>query len=297
MSSRSSIPQFDLYGDQTHYADPGFIHIEEIAERSSANGWKIKPHRHGKMLQILCMFSGRLSAAIDSETWSLEGSWALIIPAGTVHGYSFDPDTAGVVLTIADPYFSGQSINECERYFAAFRHQPHVFALDHENVLFRQLVQYSEMIKEELCAAEVGHELMLSWQVKMFLMTLRRQLDLSRLEVDTGQVSSQILMKFKQLLEQHFRDHWTVQQYADALHTSESTLNRLCNELLGCSTKTVIQNRMVTAIKRRLIFTKQPLDQVAYRLGYKDPSYFSRFFKQQTGQSPSVFRKEKADTM
>jgi AraC family transcriptional regulator, transcriptional activator of pobA len=31
--------------------------------------------------------------------------------------------------------------------------------------------------------------------------------------------------------------------------------------------------------------------EVADRLGYEDPSYFIRFFKKHTGQSPDSFRK------
>jgi AraC family transcriptional activator of pobA len=42
--------------------------------------------------------------------------------------------------------------------------------------------------------------------------------------------------------------------------------------------------------KRKLIYTQYPLDQIAYTLGFKDPAYFSRFFKKLEGVAPSVYR-------
>jgi len=45
--------------------------------------------------------------------------------------------------------------------------------------------------------------------------------------------------------------------------------------------------------KRRLIYTHEPLDQMAYTLGFKDPAYFSRMFKKIEQVSPSDYRKQK----
>lgn len=291
------IPLFDLYGDSKHYQDPDFVHIEEISERSSINGWKIKPHRHGRMLQVLCLYSGTLSAALDSSKYQLHGSWALVIPPGTVHGFSFSPDTKGIVLTVAESAISKEFTEEYERYLETFKQQSHVIKLDQKKELFDQLKLYVSLIKTELNTSEPGYEIALQGLVRMLLLTLRRQLDYTRFEVTTGQPVSNNLIKFRKLLEEQFRQHWTVKEYAAALHMSESTLNRLCHEIFGSPTKTIIDQRMLTAIKRQLIFTKQPLEQIAYNLGYKDSSYFSRFFKKHTCMSPSQYRKLKADAI
>lgn len=295
--TKHTIPRFDLYGDTHHYKDPDFVHIEEISERSSVNGWKIKPHRHGRMLQILCLYSGTLSAVLDSSQHELSGSWALLIPPGTVHGFNFSPDTEGIVLTVAEAALSERSAGEHKRYFEAFKQQPQVIKLDQNKTLFDQLKLYASLIKTELNASETGYDVALKSLVGMLLLTLRRQLDYTRLEVTTGQPVSNNLIKFRQLLEEQYRQHWTVKEYAAALHMSESTLNRLCNEIFGSPTKSIIHQRILTAIKRQLIFTKQPLEQIAYSLGYKDSSYFSRFFKAHTGMSPSQYRKLKADAI
>ena len=295
MKSSQAIPHFDLYGEATHYSDPHFIHIEEIADRSSENGWEISPHRHGKMLQILCMYRGSLNASLDSETYNLTDSCALAIPPGTVHGFRFSPDTEGFVLTVAESVLTGQQSLPDKEFLAFFLQLPQVIRLDAHNEIYNQLLQYASLLSREIISSRPDHVLTSTWLVKLLLITLRRQLELSQFTVVSGKAAGEALIGFRQLLEKHFRDQWTVKQYANTLHLSESTLNRMCNEAFGQPAKSIISRRLITAIKRRLIFTHQPLEQIAYSLGYKDPSYFSRFFKQQTGFSPSRYRKENAD--
>jgi AraC family transcriptional activator of pobA len=82
-----------------------------------------------------------------------------------------------------------------------------------------------------------------------------------------------------------------VSAYADALNISTSTLNRICHQSIGSNAKSMIRSRVIIEAKRRLEYTKQPLDQVAYYLGFKDPAYFSRVFKQSVNMSPSEYRK------
>jgi len=131
---------------------------------------------------------------------------------------------------------------------------------------------------------------MLEWLVRITLMTLKRQYLDSQLEDATFPTINDRLTQFRQLLEQHYRQQWTVKQYASELHVSVSTLNRLCNHSVGKTTKAIILDRLLSEARRRLIYTREPLDQIAYTLGFKDPAYFSRLFKKLNGTPPSYFR-------
>ena len=135
---------------------------------------------------------------------------------------------------------------------------------------------------------------MLRWTVKTLLMTLKRQMDYRRQQSsDPVNKHKSTFLRFRQLIEQHYREHWPVKQYANALHISPSTLNRLCLSQSGLTAKATIQNRLLLESKRRLIYTTQSNESIAYTLSFKDPSYFSRFFKQQEGIPPVAYRRIK----
>ncbi len=54
-----SVPVFKLYGETTAWPTPDLIHCESIPERSKIHEWEIKPHRHGDLVQLLYVQSGR----------------------------------------------------------------------------------------------------------------------------------------------------------------------------------------------------------------------------------------------
>jgi AraC family transcriptional activator of pobA len=102
---------------------------------------------------------------------------------------------------------------------------------------------------------------------------------------------TQLTSGFRHLLEQHYRQHWKIDNYAAALHVSAATLSRVCHEILGSTAKKLIQERLHVEAKRSLIYTTETLDQISFELGYKDAAYFSRVFKQIEGVSPMSYRR------
>lgn len=287
---KGDIPDFGLYGESSASQDPGFVHIEDIATRSKAIGWLIKPHRHDNMFQILCVFDGAMDVQMDEENHRLTGGTVITIPPGVVHGFHFKPDTKGAVLSLAAPLFADRGYRRSHQYFEALLVLAQIISFQKQSVLFDQLRHYLNMIVGELQHAEAGHHLMLEWLVNMVMMTLKRQFEHTRIEASSSQVSGKILKKFRALVENKYRQQWNVQQYAGALHTSVSSLNRVCKHSVGITAKSIIQNRVLIEAKRKLIYTQYPVDQVAYTLGFKDPAYFTRYFKKLEGVPPSEYR-------
>jgi AraC family transcriptional activator of pobA len=74
------------------------------------------------------------------------------------------------------------------------------------------------------------------------------------------------------------------------LAVSASQLTRLSRRHLGASAKEVIQQRLEIEARRLLLLTARPAAQISRDLGFTDPSYFTRFFRRRTGQSPTRFR-------
>jgi AraC family transcriptional activator of pobA len=82
-----------------------------------------------------------------------------------------------------------------------------------------------------------------------------------------------------------------VADYADALGITPSHLNTVCKQLTGKSTLEVVHERLGLAARRELAYTERNIAGVAHRLGFEDPSYFTRFFKRETGVTPGEFRR------
>ena len=99
-----------------------------------------------------------------------------------------------------------------------------------------------------------------------------------------------VLRKFNLMVENNYRKEHSVQFYADQLNKSAKTLANYFALYNHKSPLTVIQDRIILEGKRLLMYTEKSAKEIAYELGYDDASYFSNFFKKQTGYAPSEFR-------
>jgi AraC-like DNA-binding protein len=53
----------------------------------------------------------------------------------------------------------------------------------------------------------------------------------------------------------------------------------------------LVHARLMAEARLRLRETAQPVEQIGYGLGFRDPSYFNRFFRRLSGLSPGAYRK------
>ena len=288
----TGIPQFALYGETELRHAPEFVHIEDIHERSARNGWEIQPHRHAHLFQLLCMFSGEMQLQMDTQHALRKGCWLLTMPTGVVHGFRFHPDTQGVVLSLALPLLGLDAENQLAELLQSLQDTPLQLQLRRSDPALRELRGYLDQVRCELALPRADQELALYALVKLVLLSLRRLRQAAAPAMQLQDPGPRLVQQYRQLLEQHYREHWKMTDYAAALHVSVSTLNRACRAALASSAKALLQERLHVEAKRRLLYTRETLDQIAWALGYKDAAYFSRVFKEQEGVAPATWRVE-----
>ena len=77
---------------------------------------------------------------------------------------------------------------------------------------------------------------------------------------------------------------------ADKMNMSRSTLNRKMHELFNLSAKDFVQAARIKHACQLLQTTDMAAKEVAYACGFSDPRYFSKSFKANTGKTPTEFR-------
>lgn len=100
-----------------------------------------------------------------------------------------------------------------------------------------------------------------------------------------------LLRAFNLLVETHFRTEHSVGFYAEKLFKSPKTLSNNFSKL-NTSPLQIIHERIILEAKRLFIYTDKTAKQIAYELGFEDPSHLSRIFKKHTSLSPSDFKKQ-----
>lgn len=134
------------------------------------------------------------------------------------------------------------------------------------------------------------------WQQRMLAAHLTVLLTyLSRLYTtqfrDTPPSADTLLLKtFQANVDASFRERHEVRDYASLLNLSADYLSEVVKQQSGKPAIKHIHERIVLEARRLLFHTNDSLKEIAFNLGFADASYFSRFFKRETGLTPADYR-------
>lgn len=99
-----------------------------------------------------------------------------------------------------------------------------------------------------------------------------------------------LLRAYRAIIEENYRELHEVGAYAERLHISAGHLSEVVKAQSGKSAIKHVHERLILEAKRLLLYTPQSLKELTYELGFAEPSYFSRFFKRETGLTPAEYR-------
>lgn len=100
----------------------------------------------------------------------------------------------------------------------------------------------------------------------------------------------QRIQELVRLIEEYYTTEKESGFYADQIKISTHHLNDIVRLSRGTTVKKMIAQRLLLEAKRELRFGALTVKEIAFKLGFSDASYFSRFFKKQTGLSPDGFK-------
>ena len=113
------------------------------------------------------------------------------------------------------------------------------------------------------------------------------------IELGKNQIQVDMVNKARLLIRESLESDFTIQQIAEELGVSYSNFRKLFKEYTGLSPATYQQELRLLRAKELLTTTEYSIKEIAYRLNFESPDYFSAKFKMKMGCKPSELRSEK----
>lgn len=289
------IPVYDICALQS---STGSLHddliIEPFAAYLKRHPHLTVPHRHS-FYHILLFTKGRGMHTIDFEQFPVtKGQIYFMIP-GQVHSWQFEGETDGYVLNCSEHFLT--SFLKNDRYTDQFPFLDGI-AVNAVLQLKGKALEEARQLMQQIQQEVTGKQPFAMDMVKMKLLQLF--IAVSRNEggqptLQAQQHNAVTLRNFRKLVEQHFATLKLPKDYAGLLYITPNHLNALCKDQLGKQAGEIIRDRILLEAKRLLVNMDMQIASIAYDLNFTDNSYFTKFFKKQTGITPEQFRKTVMD--
>jgi AraC family transcriptional activator of pobA len=294
---KKSIPNYDLYGDQSQSGWKNAFQFEWIHVRSSSYNFNIQPHTHEAFIQILYLRSGGGEVRINDARYKFRSPSLIVIPSQNVHGFEFTPDVDGPVVTAAQKPLEWMATALMPELLTVLR-KPAVLELDESSRHAEALMPLFLGVEREWRMHALGQVAAgMSLLVALFVQVARLSDVLNPAPMVNNSRKAQQIEKFRALVDEHFRKRRRMESYAQDMGLTPGHLTRLCREVLNVSSQDVVNARIMHEAQRELVYSVGGVKQIANLLGFQDEAYFARFFKKQTGLTPTAFRVQALQSM
>ncbi len=234
--------------------------------------------------------SGKIQVSYGDQTVHDPDSYLVLHSPNLVYSFAHNNNLEGYVI-----YFKP----ECFSFFKPDFHQQfplfdplhtNLFKFDH--VTFDRLAPHFEAVFNAYERTTKAQHM----EARVKLLGLLYHLEDFALEKkkDIRPATTQqiLLRKFIQLIDNYYIDKHAVQEYADMLSVTANYLSQSVKQVSGKNALTFIAERLAAEARSLIQYTDFDIAEIAYQLNFSDPANFGKFFKKQTGLSPSELRKQ-----
>ena len=264
------------------------ISIKALYERCEQSAYDLSvPHRI-RFHSLIIILQGSGKHMVDFNEIALFPGAILPLTKEQVHAFEKPLQVEGFVISFEE-HFLTQNMSEQQLFhFLQLFHSPSI-VIGQENLgaLDPLLSLLSNTYKETTphLKAELIHSILIGlfFQIKRLAVYQHQIFDSTRFKD---------YIRFKQLLTEGYRNSHNAKDYANQLAVSYKYLNEVCKEMSNMTAKSFIDHWLLLEIKRSLSENRYTAQEIAFKMGFKEPANFNRFFKKFTGYTPNQFQKE-----
>ncbi len=269
----SNIPIKDKLGDDRLFKIARF---KEKIKRT-------KPHKHDGYHELIYINQGEGFHWLDTGHYKISPPEIYFLKPGSLHCWQFTAIPKGFVILFRESYFDPIKEQNILELLQQMDTQLQI-SLKGE---FQPFPIFEEILREY--TQDTTHsDLIIHGYLQALLSKI---LHLSQSDLKKAGPGSLLPERFLKLLSEKCPQWRLVHQYAAQLNTSPQNLNAACRKHTGKSAGEHIAEQVLLEAKRHLLHTDEHINQIAYHLHFNDASYFIKFFKKYTGQTPAQFRR------
>lgn len=251
-----------------------------------------KPHR-AEFYQILWFQKGSPTHLVDFNPIKIKPNSLLFVNKNSVQLFDNDTNFSGKMILFTDSFFcKTQMDTKFLRSSILFNDLLSVtqISISKSNStfasIFLQLETELKNLKDNYQSDILRNDLR-----NLLLHSERERRNQNFIELKKDDDFDYALI-YKDLLDKNFISHKKVSFYSQKMHLTSKRLNQATSKIFGKTPKKIIDDRVLLESKRILAHTNESIKEIAFSLGFEEPTNFIKYFKKHTDKTPVEFRTE-----
>ncbi len=245
-----------------------------------------EPHRH-EYFELFVFVDGGGSHMIDFQEFPIYSGSIHIVAPGQIHQVKRELNSSGFVLLFSTDIFPSNST------IVNFLYDHICLSVQEQSPSYKFDSNTKSIVLKTCENAWKDFESNEDWKFD-FLQSHLTQLCIHCMRTQNtnnalSEHNNEHYIQFRRLLRSNLQKMKKVKDYAEILNISEKQLSKITTKRTGLSASMLIYKQIVLEAKR-LLNSGISIKEVAYELNFDDPAHFSKFFKTQTGITPSQFK-------
>lgn len=251
------------------------------------------PHRHD-FFEVLYLLKGSGYHVIDGNKYEIKPPCVFFMSPGQAHKLELSHDIEGYIFIFTAEFYllnrsNQNSLIEFPFFYTIHQDNPPLLLENQGDIRFLETL-FRQGIAEIKQSSEYIPEMLRS-VLGLILTTCAARYHVSENLLNKGK--GQILVKrFFHLIEENNQKNLSLKNYADMLGVTANHLTQTVKMLTGKTSSQIIKAKQLLEIKRLLVHTSLNVSEIANQLHFEDQSYFTKFFKRETGITPMQYRSD-----
>ncbi len=251
------------------------------------------PHRHD-FYEILYLTNGSGFHIIDENKYEIAPPCVFFMSPGQAHKLELSQDIKGFIFLFNTEFYILNQKNqnrllEFPFFFSTEKINPPLDLLDQSDISFLHML-FERGCMEMTNINGPSDEIIRSI-LDLILLICDKLYPESLRTVQSGK-GHFLVKNFLQLIEENYQNNLRVNDYAQKLSITPNHLTQMVKAITGKSSTALLQEKNIVEIKRFLLHTEMTVSEIAEVMSFPDQSYFTKYFKKNTGVTPLQFRKE-----
>lgn len=247
------------------------------------------PYRRGFYQITLIQDFGSSTMSINDHNFKAVQDIIYFVDPRQVFSWVRDKSVKGFLVYFKSSFldYSDEQLNQKFTFFNLYSKnliEPKVADIEQFRAYFKNLIEEQLENKTQYRRAILKH------QLSILLYRCQEIYD-RYIETNEDTQENSISSIYKRHIDNLYIDVKSINEYATLMNISANYLSQTIKEQTGKTAKRILHERILLEAKNMLLYTDMTSAQIAYDLGFEEPTHFGRLFKKYEKISPLQFKK------